>query len=418
MIKYLVLQRLLILAGALSVALSHLPGRAQSIAGSSYTVFGIGDLMPRQSAINKGLGGSGIGLRSDLFINMQNPASYTAISAPVTQLFEMGALVEFDRFRTTNSEASSASGGLTNINLWFRFSPKWAATFGFAPFSKVDYDITTQRNLGALTNRSIINYQGSGGFNQVYMGNAFQVTKNLSFGVNSALIFGSILKTEIIESLELANNFWVENQMYMNKVLFDFGTQYSLFFPKSVLTFGATFAYESTFSVTNEATLYESAQNTISGETTTEDDYLLPLSAGFGISFNSPRSTISADVKYQDWSSASFSDDNDFRNTFHYAVGYEYKTNFTSDHNFNLLNLRSGLFYKDNYLDLANGTFSEWGFNVGMGIPVQGNKASINLNYTYHQRGSTNNGLIEETASQINFDVVIRDVWFLRRKFD
>ena len=181
---------------------------------------------------------------------------------------------------------------------------------------------------------------------------------------------------------------------------------------------GATFAYETEFSVTNEATLFESRLNTISGETTTEEDYILPLSAGFGVSFNSARSTISADVKYQNWAAASFSDDNEFRDTFHYAFGYEYKTNFSSDHNFNLVSLRTGVFYKDNYLDLSDGTFSEWGINFGFGIPVQGNKASINLNYTYYQRGTTHNGLIEETASQINFDVVIRDVWFVRRKFD
>ena len=416
--KYFRFFRLLILVSMPLIIFGHRRCGAQSIAGSAYTVFGIGDLLPRQSAVNKGLGGSGIGLRSDFFINLQNPASYTAISSPVTQLFEMGALVEFDRFRTTSSEESSASGGIGNINLWFRLSSKWATTVGFAPYSKVDYDITAQRNLGALTNQSIINYQGSGGFNQVYLGNAFQVTKNWSVGVNSALIFGSILKTELIESLELANNFWVENQLYMNKLYFDFGTQYSIFLAKSTLTLGATFAYESEFSVTNETTLFESRLNTISGETTTEDNYLLPLSAGFGMSFNTSRSTISADVKYQNWSSASFSDDHGFRDTFHYALGYEYKTNFNSDHNFNLVNLRSGVFYKDNYLDLSNGTFSEWGFNIGVGIPVQGNKTSINLNYTYHQRGTTENGLIEETASQINFDVVIRDVWFIRRKFD
>ena len=416
MIKYFVSPRLLVQVFVISVLAC--PGRAQSIAGSAYTVFGVGDLIPRQSAVNRGLGGSGIGLRSDLFINLQNPASYTSISSPITQLFEMGALVEFDQFRTNNSEESGSSGGLSSINLWFRFSPKWAVAFGFAPYSKVDYDITTQRNLGALSNESIINYQGSGGFNQVYFGNAFQLTKNLSVGVNSSFIFGSILKTETVQSLELANSFWVENQLFMNKLQFDFGTQYSVFFPRSTITLGATFAYETEFSVTNEATLFESRVNTISGETTTEDNYILPLSAGFGVSFNSPRSTISADVKYQNWSSASFSDDNEFRDTFHYSLGYEYKTNFSSDHNFNLVNLRTGVFYKDNYLDLSNGTFGEWGVNVGVGIPVQGNKTSINLNYTYYQRGTTDNSLIEESANQINFDVVIRDVWFIKRKFD
>lgn len=416
MIIYPIIARLVTLI-FVSFILS-IPSKAQSIAGSAYTVYGIGDLVPRQSALNKGLGGSGIGLRSNLFINLQNPASYTSITGPISQIFEMGALVEFDQYKTSGSQESNSSGGISNLNFWFRFSPKWAATFGFSPYSKTDYDITTQRNLGALSTESNINYQGSGGFNQVYFGNAFQITKNLSIGVNSSFIFGSILKKEIVESLELLDSFWVENQLFMNKLQFDFGTQYSLFLPKSTITFGTTFAYETKFSVTNEATLFESEFNTISGETTTEDNYILPLAVGFGMSVNSAKSTISADIKYQKWSSASFSDDNEFRDTYHYSLGYEYKTNFTSEHNFNLVRFRSGLFYKDNYLDLEAGTFEEWGFNIGIGIPVQGDKTTINLNYTYHQRGSLTNGLIEESASLINFDVVFRDVWFIRRKYE
>ncbi|MDN5211282.1 hypothetical protein QQ020_04445 [Fulvivirgaceae bacterium BMA12] len=398
--------------------ISGIDTKAQSIAGSAYTVFGIGDLIPKQSAINKALGGSGIGLRSELYLNLQNPASLTAITSPVTQLFEMGAHVEFDRYKTMDAEETGSSGNLSNLNLWFRLSPRWAMAIGFAPYSKVDYDITTQRNLGALSTASIVNYQGSGGFNQVYLGNGFRVTKNLSIGFNSAFLFGSILKTEIVESLDLSNAFRVENQLFMNKVLFDFGAQYSVFLPKSTITIGTTFAYETAFSVTKDATLFESDLNTISGETTTEDNYRLPLTAGFGLSFNSAKSTISADVKYQNWSTTSFSEDTGFRDIYHYALGYEYKTNFSSDHNLNMVCFRSGIFYKDNYLDLADGTFAEWGFNVGIGIPVQGNKTTLNLNYSHLRRGTTNNGLIEESAGLINFDVVIRDAWFIRRKFN
>ena len=46
---------------------------------SPYSFYGIGDLENPVTAASRGMGGVGIGFRSDKAMNLQNPASYSAI---------------------------------------------------------------------------------------------------------------------------------------------------------------------------------------------------------------------------------------------------------------------------------------------------------------------------------------------------
>jgi hypothetical protein len=51
-------------------------------------------------------------------------------------------------------------------------------------------------------------------------------------------------------------------------------------------------------------------------------------------------------------------------------------------------------------------------------MPMFDNRSSINISYSFDSFGTTQHGLILQQSQHIMFDVVIRDLWGVRRKFD
>ena len=75
----------------------------QNNTSSPYSGFGIGELEMSAGGQNSGMGQTGIALRSNLFMNMANPASLTAIDRQ-SFLFDMGVNMKY-----TNLANSSKS---------------------------------------------------------------------------------------------------------------------------------------------------------------------------------------------------------------------------------------------------------------------------------------------------------------------
>ena len=62
---------------------------AENGMNSPYTRYGFGQLGMMETGVNKGMGGTGIGVRSGNQINMLNPASYASVDT-LTFLFDVG----------------------------------------------------------------------------------------------------------------------------------------------------------------------------------------------------------------------------------------------------------------------------------------------------------------------------------------
>jgi hypothetical protein len=56
--------------------------------------------------------------------------------------------------------------------------------------------------------------------------------------------------------------------------------------------------------------------------------------------------------------------------------------------------------------------------SFGVSLPVFDNRSSINLTYSFDQLGTLQDGLILQRSQKIMFDVIVRDFWGRRRKFD
>lgn len=360
---------------------------------------------------------TGIGLRDNFNLNNLNPASYTSIEI-ATQITELGLFVEKDQLSTSEETQRSISGSLTAINMWFRFSKKWASTVGLAPFSVVNYDILSTRNLDRAYD-DFVRYNGQGGLTQVYFGNGFQITKNLSLGFNAFYVFGRVEKNETILTGPAAG-LSLQNKTSINRPSIDFGLQYTFFFPEDKsLTLGLTGVNKLRLNTAKSVRVFEiSGRDSLYIKQQTIDDYVLPRSIGAGVAFQTTRHSVAMDLKAKQWSRATLDENIDLQNTARFSLAYEYKGNIKSVKYWDFVTLRSGFYLQNNYFTLNGTGFNEWGLTLGAGFPVAENRGMFSVSYNYNRTGTIQNRLIQQTGQVLVLDIVLRDLWGMRRKFE
>lgn len=397
-----------------------LPGKSQNIPGSLYAVFGFGDIRERTTAYNRALGNTGIAVRDEFNISTINPASLTSINYPFTSLFEIGTSYGSTLFQTSIASNTSRSGALTEINYWFRFSRKWASIVGVSPFSNVSYDMSSTRVFGATSLPSAVQYQGTGGFNQFYFGNAYDILKNLTLGANVSFYLGSIKRTEAVAATGVTNQFEADEILTGRGANFDLGLQYMLPIKKTKIIFGATWDRGASMNGTQQVAIV----NPITFDTLSKTDKQvldshLPPKYGFGISVKRERSTFAADITYLQWKKAVFDEQEDYRNSFKYSVGYEYRGDLTSYRYLNSISFRAGTWAQQYPIAVQNTFLTTWGYTVGIALPIQNNnRSTISLNYSDTYLGTTKMDLVKEQSRKFSLDIIIRDIWGVKYKFD
>lgn len=388
----------------------------QTISYSPYSAYGVGILKEKTSALNRGMAETGIAVRDNFNLNALNPASYTSIQT-VTQISEFGLYLEKDKLSSTKTTQTSSIGNLTAINLWFRATKWWGSTIGITPYSAVNYNIAATKIFDESSNE--VNYSGKGGLTQYYFGNGFQLNKNLSVGLNLSYILGKIEKNETILSGEYSG-LSLSNSTYLNRPSIDFGTQYSFFFKDNrSLTMGLTYNNKLRLNTTRDTYVTQnSLQDSIYTSKDNIEDYVIPSNLGLGLAYQTHYHTIAIDFKNKKWADASLDYGLKLKNTMRFSVGYEYKGKQTTSNTASFISLRAGAFMQNHYILLNNRPFNDFGFSLGAGIPVSGNRGQINILYNYNSLGTTQKNLILQSSQILVIDIILRDIWGVRRKFD
>ncbi|MEO7991114.1 MAG: hypothetical protein ABI663_16310 [Chryseolinea sp.] len=398
--------------------LTDIPLRAQNTFSSPYSVYGIGMLNSRTSSLSRSIGGTGIAVQDEYSINPVNPASYGSIKSPITHIHEIGMYLESNRYTSQSVMESKTTGGITNLNYWFKFAKWWSATGGLAPFSTVSYKIKTTREL-ATTSLVNYTYEGSGNINQLYLGNSFNVVKNLSLGVHATYLFGSIIKSESIDISDEASYLTYENKIVARKFHFDFGLQYKINLKNKSLIIGAVADNGLTLTGQQQNALYDQNTDTLSSAVGKDVHYKLPRYAGVGLSLQSKRYTIAADLKYENWSKAQYADEEViFQDTWKFSAGYIYKGSPDATNYFGLISLRGGVNVQQYPLKVKGTSSPMWGASAGISLPMFDGKSALNLTYLWDQFGTEQNKLILQRSQKIMLDLVIRDLWGGKRKAD
>jgi len=408
---------------------------AQNNTSSPYTQFGIGDLTNKNFGWSNGMGGAGYGLRAPNHINFKNTASYTAMDS-MSFNFAFGFKSKITQYKTTSDELTEDNTNINFLAISFPVTKWMKSSFGLLPYSNIGYGFMDTIPLTADTTVNILNYNyGSGGINQFYMGNSFEIIDHFSFGFKLSYLFGSLrqIRTLVFSSTEYFNT-QREDVIRVNDFHLSYGFQYyNKISDNTSFCLGVDFensnnlrSYYNTFTLTTKSPFVDMVDESNISDTVEliqdqEENIILPRHIGVGLSvYHDDRFIISADYSLQNWSESKILDKTDsLTNSSSLSLGVEY----TPDREAALkywkrMNYRFGTHITNSYIQLFDEQIKDYGISFGIGIPIKRSKSVVNLAFDLGKRGTTKNNLILENYGIISLSVSLSDIWFVKRKFD
>ncbi|MEQ9439094.1 MAG: hypothetical protein RIG62_08590 [Cyclobacteriaceae bacterium] len=387
---------------------------AQTLSASPYSYYGIGSIYQRGNSHARSLGGTGIGLRDGYSINMLNPASYTAIAYPFSQLTEISLMVTTGVRQENSSTGRETDLDFPGMALWFRLNDHWASTVGLTPYSNVDYHIEDEASFVGLSSQYTTEYVGSGGLSQFYFGLARTVFKNLSLGANVSYVFGPLTAEQYITSSS-TDNWQISQNTYLHAFTLDMGLQYVLQWEKSSVTLGSTLNLGSKLRGIYTYEVWQ-ADAVVEEEEADAEDYRLPASAGFGISWTrNQRWRLSADVSADQWSKARFEQGYQLRDAQRVSLGAEHLPNLRALSYLKRIGYSVGVFHEENYLTLSGREITTSGISAGLKLPTPGSSL-LQLSVEHYVNGHQE--LILQNYTQVSCTLSFFDTWFVRRKLE
>lgn len=443
LVRSIMLKRINVLAflcvGVVSLA------KAQNI-NSPYSRYGLGDVLPVQNILNRGMGGIGTAYFDPLSINYLNPASYGRLQ---TVTLDFGVEVDNLTIRSIDPvrKFSNASPIISYINLGLpiikRKNPTtgvkeavFSVVAGLRPMTRINYKIIRNERLGGTINDSIASlFEGNGGSQQAYLGGGFRVG-NFTAGINAGYLFGSKDYSTRRVFLNDTVAYYKSNhqtQTNYNGFVFNAGVQYSTKLGKKMmLRLGAQSSFEQrlkgkrdlireTFEYdANGATFrYDSvyAEQDVKGNITLPASY----SVGFMLDYTN-RWSVGVDYTSTKWSKYKFYGETDpVQDSWELHVGGQLIPVGGKSYWSNVA-YRTGFTYGTDYVNVGNRELPKWIFSVGAGLPMRrvnySNQTTIiNTSFEFGQRGNNKNS-VKESLFRLSVGLSMSDIWFIKRRYD
>jgi hypothetical protein len=394
---------------------------------SPYSHYGIGDLYRETFSQGFSMGNTSIGVRNPMFLNRQNPASYSAFDLTVFENGLDGNITNYqvDTFSQNTIYASFAYLGL-GIPL---IREKMGLSFGLTPFSTLGYNITNEsqiENIGNVRRQ----FRGTGGINRAYIGTGVKLFKGFSAGINASFLFGSMVRESQVffDPNIVPFNTRATNEITVSDFLFDAGLQYKTKLSEKIsLGIGAIYSPNTNLRSTRGITLLNFSSLGANGnikDTITNlsesGNIFLPQNLGAGISLEfGDRWLWAADVSTRQWSNfESFGRPDSLNNSLNISTGLQFVPDRASLRYLQLINYRIGGRYSESYLFINNTQIPEYGITFGAGFPLRRSRSMVNIGIELGRRGMLQNNLTKETYINASFGITVNDRWFIKRRFD
>lgn len=420
----------------------------QSSTVSPYSKIGVGDLYPNSYSAAQGYAGANHGLHDKININFNNPASYSALELTT---FEIGFQANNVQFEQSNPSIfqKNGSAGLRYFVFGLPLKDWWGAAIGIQPYSLKGYSISSDSSINNVGFQR--RTDGSGGLNQFFLGNSFEVAKGLSLGINSSFIFGKVEESQYVvwDNTNFLNT-KIQDVANIKGFYFTFGAQYQHDLGNGLdLGLGATLSTSSKLdaAVGNFAYTFigtpgsENPVDSTAASTSIDSEITLPSELGFGFSIGKRKGNLyngnyawAVNGDFQLYNGEEFLNydgtNTNLTNGYRaelggYVIPTEAFANLNRRSNFwTRIQYRVGGFYEKTPL-VVNGTdINNYGMTFGLGIPVIVSKApgevkvnTINTGLVLGRRGTTDNGLIRETYLNLYIGVTLNDKWFIKYKY-
>ena len=390
---------------------------AQNVS-SPYSIIGIGDIETSYFNRTSGMANTGIAYRNPNFITLNNPASLSDFQSQLF-LVELSSRAKFVTY-TGQSIATSLTGkdfSVERLSLGIRVNKWWGGSIGLMPFSTSNYAFTGTQNLPGTNITLPITYDGSGGINRYYFANGFKITKNLSVGVNTSFLGGSLTQMDSLTSPDLSTALYTKRNIFIRNLYFEYGLQYSIPVTKHwEFNLGGTYSQKTALKAEYTAIVKDNLGDTLSNRELNNTYFTLPNTIGLGIALVKDRKlTLLADYRFQNWTSLNVSGVNySLVNSSSYSIGAEYsKQKEYMNLIYESFNLQAGTFYNKSYLQINNEQLVDRGFTLGAGVNSKRSSVSYQFSFQYGVRG-TQKSLIQEKYASFTIGLSYKDFWYTK----
>jgi hypothetical protein len=395
-------------------------GFGQTSTASPYSIFGLGQVDFNGSGKSRMLGGTGIGLKSDGYLNNLNPASYSALDS-MSFIFEIGLQSSVTYYKSYDLQQRNSTTNINYLGMGFLLARGWSSSIGIKPFSHVGYNIAVENYIEGTTDTYYTYFKGEGDINQIYWGHSISLIKNLSLGLNASYLFGPIEQEEHVLIPLTDDELILTRKKHVRGLYLDYGLQYSITGKKWDYTMGMVYGPKKELKSTYTLTILNS-YDTLSSETIADDNrYIMPQKFGLGFSMINKDKTISlsADYRFEEWSKLDLNVVGaDYKNSHRYSFGLELiPGNNMRDSYIKRIHYMFGGYYTFSNLEYKGVKLDEKGLSLGFGFPIKKNTSFINLGFDIGERGSLESGLIKENFYNVNISFSLKDDWFVKQKY-
>jgi hypothetical protein len=400
-----ILCTLLLLMGSISTSFAG---------GPTYTRFGVGDLLRYGGSRIDAMGGAGISLIGDGFLNRLNPAGTSRIS-----FTRFSAGFEYSGYASTDANGSGtyARGAFKGLGIGIPIS--WdngvAMMLEASPYSIVNYATQTSDSLLQQ------DFYGTGGLSMISVGATWAPLKRLSFGLKMNHVYGRIRQ---VGNFTFTDPSFLSSEVhrsdYYGGFTFTVGGIFDgfkdLFNAPSLEPLGVGFVLTTptTLSVDLESVLSTSESTDTTRRGTGKVG--LPVSFGFGLSYLfANRYVVTGDASFMQWQDAQFfgSTIPQMRNSARFGIGFEALPQRETESFLQRIAYRAGIYYNaTNYV--INGTgINEIFLTGGFGIPI-GPDTRLNIGLQAGTRGTTSNNLQQDTIFRLSLSISSSEIWFMK----
>ena len=123
-------------------ALTTIGASAQNGVNSPYSRYGFGMLSDRSMGFNKGMSGVAQGFRDGQSVNLQNPASYSAVDS-MTALFDFGLTLQNGNYKMGNVQKNIRNTSIDYFAMHFRAAKNVGVAAGILPVSNIKYNFSS-----------------------------------------------------------------------------------------------------------------------------------------------------------------------------------------------------------------------------------------------------------------------------------
>lgn len=399
--------------------LMSLTSFSQSISSSPYSLYGVGSLYESDFGYLPSTGSSGIALPSDIFINNLNPASL-GFMYQNHFLFDIGGKAIATTYQSSNRSEKRNNFQFSHIAFAFPVTKKSGFSLSLRPYSSSVFKISNLKlPIADSQEYYYVTAEGSGGLNNLDFSYGYRFGKKLTLGATATVLFGNTVDDR---AFLIANTITtIHKKTDYSGVRALLGSQYKI---DSTFTIGTTFKAPTRVnaskvqSVTSIADEVETAVE--SDKASDTDDYYMPLEMGFGISKRFKNNlNVTFDYEKSFWEDTKQSElYGDFVNQDRFAFGLTYSTKKNVRKYWDRVGYAAGISYDTGYLEVDGKRVNNASFSIGLNLPVDNTFSSLNVSYSYGQKGRIANDLIKENYHKISLNLSLDGIWFVKRKIE